>query len=69
MLTDRTIDVSIIIVSTNECEEVRCCLTSIARSQTRYAIETIVVDNACTDGTNAMARREFPQTLVVRNDR
>lgn len=62
------IDVSIIIVSTNERDFVWRCLDSIAKSRTRHTVETIVIDNASGDGTTAMVRRDFPNTIVEEND-
>ncbi len=69
MSSTTAIDVSIIIVSTNERDLVERCLASIAASRTRHTIETIVVDNASDDGTAAMVRDKFPTTIVESTDR
>lgn len=60
-------DISIIIVSWNTRDILRDCLTSIAK-QTHKTHEVIVVDNASTDGTAAMAQSEFPDVKLILND-
>ena len=62
-------DVSIIIVGTNEREHLARCLRSIAASPTKYTLETIVIDNASTDGTSDMVRRDFPGVRLIRRER
>ncbi len=64
-----SIDVSIIIVGTNEREFVYKCLKSIADSVTRYNVETILVDNASCDGTSDMVRKDFPGIILIRNEK
>jgi GT2 family glycosyltransferase len=61
------IDVSIIIVGTNEKNYVKKCLESIRASKTRYSLETIVIDNASTDGTYEMVKIEYPEVNLRRN--
>ncbi len=62
-------DVSIIVVGTNEKHHLKKCLESIRRSQTVYSIETIVVDNASTDGTAHMVAQDFPEVILRRNEK
>ena len=63
------IDISIIIVGTNEKHHVRKCLDSIRKSKTNYSLETIVVDNASTDGTFEMVKDEYPEVALRRNEK
>ncbi len=54
------VTVSICIVNWNTREALRRCLESIARSKCDFELETIVVDNASTDGSAEMVRAQFP---------
>ena len=63
------VDVSIITVGTNEKELIRTCLNSINKSLTKYQIETIVVDNASTDGTSDMVSSNFKNIVLLRNQK
>lgn len=60
------VDLSIIIVNWNASEHLRQCLHSIYNSGARLSLETIVVDNASTDGSVAMVCHEFPQVRLIR---
>lgn len=60
-------DISIIIVSWNGKEYLKECLESIPTDTSSYRIETIVVDNASTDGTPEMVAMMFPQVRLIRN--
>lgn len=62
------VDLSIIIVGTNEKDDVYNCLNSIFRSHTTYKIETIVVDNASTDGTSNMIKENFKDVRILRSE-
>jgi len=72
------VDVSIIIVNWNVRDLLRQCLASIACSKFQVPslnnlkpdtvqLETIVVDNASTDGSVEMLRTEFPNARVIEN--
>ena len=63
------VDVSIIVVGTNERELIRNCLNSISRSRTKYQVETILVDNASTDGTSSMASSNFKNIILLHNQK
>lgn len=63
------IDLSIIIVSTNEKHFLIPCLESIFRETQELVVEVIVIDNASTDGTSAWLGSEYPNVVVVRNER
>lgn len=59
-------DLSIIIVSWNVYEELAACLHSIrAASDDTYTQESIIIDNASTDGTPARIRRDFPWARLI----
>lgn len=60
-------DVSIIIVSWNTCDLLAACLESVDKEANIPDIEVLVVDNASTDGSLAMLKREYPQVRVIAN--
>ena len=60
-------DLSIIIVNWNGVAVLRDCLASIYGMDHAVAFEVIVVDNASSDDSVAMVRREFPQVRVLCN--
>ena len=62
-------DVSIVVVGTNEKDHLKKCLESIAQSRTVYTLETIVIDNASSDGTYEMVESQYPQVRLVRNEK
>jgi GT2 family glycosyltransferase len=61
------IDLSLIIVNWNTREELRECLGSIFWVAKPLALEVIVVDNASSDGSTELVRREFPKVQLVEN--
>lgn len=61
-------DLSIIIVSWNTCGLLAQCLTSIYANAPSCAFEVFVVDNASSDGSTAMVRRDFPQARLIANN-
>lgn len=60
-------DVSIVIASWNAKRHLVDCLRSIEADERRATIETIVVDNASTDGSPEAVEREFPRVTLIRN--
>jgi GT2 family glycosyltransferase len=62
-----TPDLSIVIVSWNTSAMTRDCLRSIAETEFGRRAQTIVVDNASTDGSPDDIAREFPWVELVRN--
>jgi GT2 family glycosyltransferase len=58
---------SVILVTWNVRDLVRACLDRLYVELDGVDAEVIVVDNASTDGTVAMIRREFPQVRVLDN--
>lgn len=57
-------DVSVIIVTWNGRQHLDACLQAVA-AQRGVAIETILVDNASTDGTVGSVRERFPWVRIV----
>jgi GT2 family glycosyltransferase len=60
-------DISIIIVNWNTRELLKNCLASIKETVRGLSCEVIVVDNASSDGSVAMLRDSFPETIVIEN--
>jgi GT2 family glycosyltransferase len=61
------VDVSVIIVSWNTQDILRNCLRSIYEQGGDIAVEVIVIDNASTDGSAEMVRKDFPQVILIEN--
>lgn len=61
--------ISVVIVNWNTAALLRDCLGSLYRHAGRSIAEAIVVDNASTDGSPEMVRREFPGVRLLVNDR
>ena len=61
-------DISIVIVTWNGRDHLDACLDAVA-SQRDADAETILVDNASTDGSDAFVRERYPWVRVVRLDR
>jgi O-antigen biosynthesis protein len=60
------VDISVIIVNYNVCEFLRGALESVRRSLAVGGLtgEVMVVDNASTDGSQEMVRRDFPGVIL-----
>jgi len=58
---------SICIVNWNVAPLLKACLSSIAKQTVAERIQTIVVDNASTDGSAEMVATTFPQVQLIRN--
>ncbi len=61
------VDLSIIIVSYNTKDILNECLTSLYKNSGRYTSEVIVIDNASSDQSLAMVKKEFPDVLLIEN--
>ena len=59
--------VSVIVVSWNRKEDLRCCLESVKRSPYPH-IEIIVVDNGSSDKTVDMLKTDYPQVRIIANN-
>ncbi len=60
------IDISVIIINRNTRELLRAALRSVCESP--VSTEVIVVDNASTDGSAEMMRKEFPAVRLIVNE-
>ena len=61
-------ELSVIILNYNTKELLRGCLASIQKYQNEVPLEVIVSDNASTDGSPDMVRREFPWVRLVEGE-
>ncbi|HEY0867943.1 MAG TPA: glycosyltransferase family 2 protein [Fimbriimonas sp.] len=59
---------SILIVNWNTRDLLRACLGSIRAHPSKEPMQTIVVDNASTDGSAEMVAAEFPDVVLVSSD-
>jgi GT2 family glycosyltransferase len=62
-------ELSIIVATWNARKRVQECLTSLTHQELESSQEIIVIDNASTDGTRDLIRKQFPQVTLVHNDR
>jgi N-acetylglucosaminyl-diphospho-decaprenol L-rhamnosyltransferase len=60
-------DLSILIVSFNTREYLTRCLAAIPQAAEDLTIETIVLDNGSTDGTQGMLAERFPQARLIQS--
>jgi GT2 family glycosyltransferase len=60
-------DLSIVIVNWNTRDLLRQCLRSVYETVSDLSFEVIVVDNASTDNSQEMVRREFPSVRLIAN--
>ena len=67
-MKQKTIDVSVVILNFNTVELTRACLKHLEGSDLKsYIMEVIVCDNASTDGSEAMVKKEFPGVIFIQN--
>jgi N-acetylglucosaminyl-diphospho-decaprenol L-rhamnosyltransferase len=60
-------DVSVIVVNWNTCDLLAQCLASILDTRGSLEVEVLVVDNASSDGSQAMVRSRFPGVRLIEN--
>ena len=60
-------DASIIVVNWNTQGILRNCLKSIYGQDSDVDFEVIVIDNASTDGSAEMVKKDFPQVILIEN--
>lgn len=60
-------DLSVVVVNWNTRDLLKQCLHSVRETVGELNVESIVVDNASTDGSSAMVRREFPEVRLIEN--
>jgi N-acetylglucosaminyl-diphospho-decaprenol L-rhamnosyltransferase len=58
-------DLGIVIVNWNTCDYLKRCLETVLASEGDFSYRVVVVDNASTDGSADMVRREFPTVEVI----
>ena len=64
----KTIDVSVIILNFNTLELTKIAIEKLLASKLhKFSMEIIVCDNASTDGTDQMMKKEFPEILFIQN--
>jgi GT2 family glycosyltransferase len=61
------VDVSIIVVNWNTVDLLRQCLRSVFAETKDISFEVIVVDNASSDDSASMVRKEFAETILIEN--
>jgi len=61
------LDLAIVVLSYNVRDLLQKCLASVYASQGDFGYQVCVVDNASSDSSAEMVRREFPQTRVIAN--
>ena len=66
-MTDPTC--AVVLVCWNNKAYLAPCLRSLFESGMRNTFEVVAVDNGSTDGSQAMLRSEFPQVILIQNDR
>jgi GT2 family glycosyltransferase len=67
-VTDHThsdVDVSVVVVTWNARRFIAECLASLEQAKSTLAIEIVVVDNASSDGTAEIVRRNFPGVRLI----
>ena len=60
-------DLTVSVVSANNRAQLEACLRAIVNHTSGIALELYVVDNASTDGTDELLKREFPNVQVIHN--
>lgn len=63
------IDLSVIIVNYNVKEFLKNSLESIRKSSSDLSVETIVVDNASSDGSVEEISKKYPEVTLIRNEK
>src|SRR3970282_334273 len=67
---DAPVALSVVVASWNVRDALRDCLLSVEGEIARLAparVEVVVVDNASSDGSQAMVAAEFPRVMLIRN--
>jgi hypothetical protein len=65
-----TIDLSVVILNYNTVNLTRECLKTVLASRLgKYSMEVIVCDNGSTDGSREMITKEFPQAVLINNNK
>jgi len=67
VMPDLPLDLAIIILNYNTVDLLRACLDSVFAGQNKLSLRVCVVDNASTDGSQAMVRTFFPTVHLIAN--
>jgi GT2 family glycosyltransferase len=67
LTNDGPIDVTVCVANWNCREHLRRCLESLHDQPQGVRVETVVVDNASSDGAAEMVAEHFPEVVLVRN--
>lgn len=67
LLCDLQCDLAVVILNYNTCGLLRSCLASVQPDRCKLRLCVVVVDNASTDGSADMVRREFPDIHLIAN--
>lgn len=59
---------SVIILSYNTKDLLRACLSSVEKIKKEVSTEVLVIDNASTDGSPEMVKKEFPWTILIESE-
>lgn len=62
------LDLGVVILNWNTCDYLRRCLETVLASQGEFQFQVVVVDNASTDGSADMVRREFPGVKLIASE-
>lgn len=65
IIVDIVVDVAVLVVSWNTCGLLAECLQSVAEREGGLSVQTLVVDNASSDGSADMVRTQFPQVKLL----
>jgi len=63
----KQLDVSVIIVNWNTRDILRNCLKSVYEQAGGINFEVVVIDNASTDGSAEIVKKDFPQVILIEN--
>jgi GT2 family glycosyltransferase len=66
--SQKSFDISVVIVSFNTREALRECLQSIERESGGLSVEVLIVDNNSRDGSVEMVEREFPAVRLIKSE-
>ena len=61
------IDLSVVIVNWNTKDLLKKCLNSVYQTINNLNFEIIIVDNASSDGSGEMLKRDYPQVITIDN--
>lgn len=69
MIKKRKIKLSIVILNYNTCDLLFDCLSSLKKVKDETSFEVVVVDNGSIDQSVSMVQKEFPEVVLVKNEK